>query len=178
MTQTVHTINLDTLVLERGCHATPDEGMCLIESASVFNGDPKMSDQTPCVSPVLRHFGITLNDRLDDTRRQQLKRFVPLLPGTNTGAADDAKRRAMARCFLLEQALPEWLRLANREDLADRVAGLIGQDLIAINDELWRVHKEIGVDWSTFRAQVREAVKARCAELQLPSEAAAAAAAA
>lgn len=70
------TIDLDTLVLDGGGHAPPDEGeppqMCFNEAVAYFNNEP-WSDAPTCVSPVIRKFTMALNDRWSDDDRQLLK---------------------------------------------------------------------------------------------------------
>src|SRR5258708_20931907 len=82
------TIALDTLILARGAHKDRDDGLCLLEAVAWFAGRSH-SDQPPCVSPVLGAYGRSLNDVLPDIPRQELKQFIPQLPGT-AGDGKDA----------------------------------------------------------------------------------------
>src|SRR5260221_9786346 len=75
------TINLETLTLAKGGHENRDAGLCLLEAVAWFAGRPH-SDKPPCVSPVLGAYGRSLNDVLPDIPRQELKQFIPRLPGT------------------------------------------------------------------------------------------------
>src|SRR5258708_9476228 len=75
------TIALDTLILARGAHKDRDQGTCLLEAVAWFAGRSH-SDHPPCVSPVLGAYGRSLNDVLPDIPRQELKQFIPQLPGT------------------------------------------------------------------------------------------------
>lgn len=84
------TLDLETLHLAKGGHDNPDDGLCLLEAAAFLAGEPH-TDHPACVSPVLGVFGRELNDRLDDTKRQQLKPLIPKLPGTAGVGHDDLK---------------------------------------------------------------------------------------
>ena len=52
-------ITLDELILDRGFHNAPDDGLCFMEAAAFFAGE-KHSDHPACVSPVLGAFYETL----------------------------------------------------------------------------------------------------------------------
>src|SRR5258708_11619244 len=81
------TINLETLTLAHGSHENRDAGLCLMEAVAWFAGRPH-SDKPPCVSPVLGAYGRSLNDVLPDIPRQELKQFIPQLPGTAGGGEE------------------------------------------------------------------------------------------
>ena len=63
------------------------------------------------MSPVLRAYGISLNDQWDDEKRQELKRFIPVLPGT-AGDGQDEARSYLALDWLIRTHTPAWLDLA------------------------------------------------------------------
>jgi hypothetical protein len=96
------TLNLDTLHLDRGDHDTRNRGVCLMEAVAWWAGEPH-TDQPRCVSPVLATFGMSLNDRFPDDRRQRLKPLIPLLPGT-AGDGLDERRGYLALDWLVEEA--------------------------------------------------------------------------
>jgi hypothetical protein len=98
------------LTLDNGGHDSPDEGHCLLEVVSMFAGEP-FGDSPACVDPVLAEFGRTWNDGLPDDERQQLKRYIPLLPGTAQGDALSLKRSYLALDWSLRVCLPAWLEL-------------------------------------------------------------------
>ncbi len=104
------TIDLDTLILARGAHKDRDDGLCLLEAVAWFAGRSH-SDQPPCVSPVLGAYGRTLNDVLPDIPRQELKQFIPQLPGT-AGDGKDETRGYIALDWLIRTYTPAWLDLA------------------------------------------------------------------
>ncbi len=164
---------LEEIVLKRGNHARRGkQSVCLLEAVSWFAGKPH-SDAPPCVSPVLRSYGMRLNDRLGDEDRQLLKPFIPRMIGT-AGDGLDGKRQHLVEQALYGTWLPQWLRLAKLDDLAvlsESAVSLSGQErrkvLIKVRDGAWEAR-------SAGRLKVRQAVEA---ELKKRGHAAAAAAA-
>jgi hypothetical protein len=98
-----------TIVLEKGKHYSPDEGMCLMEAVSFIAGGD-FTDHPKCVSPVLASFGIALNDFLSDDARQRLVPTIPFLTGTVNSKKD---KQDGLRCahWLITHWLPAWLDL-------------------------------------------------------------------
>ena len=105
-----HHIDLTTLILARGGHDDRDAGMCLLEAVAYFAGEPH-TDRPACVSPILTSFGIGLNDRLPDEKRQRLVPFVPRMVGTAGDGLDEA-RGYLALNWLIRTYTPAWLDLA------------------------------------------------------------------
>jgi hypothetical protein len=108
--------------LKGGSHSDLGVGACFNELASVLAGEP-FSDSPACVSPIIRRLGMTLNDRLDDERRQLLRPFVL----RSLGTADDGReeeRRQMCNDWLLHHALPELLDRAGKNDAASKLRAL------------------------------------------------------
>ena len=68
-------------LLAHGAHQTADEGRCAMEWVAYLAGE-KHSDQPVCVSPVLRRYCISLNDRLGDDERQKLRPYLARTIGT------------------------------------------------------------------------------------------------
>src|ERR1700683_5091819 len=73
-------VSLD-YTLANGTHSTPDDGRCAMEWVSYLAGEPH-GDEPACVSPVLRAFCTTLNDRLEDGPRQRLRPYLARTIGT------------------------------------------------------------------------------------------------
>ncbi|MGH3828685.1 MAG: hypothetical protein ACRDQX_16170, partial [Pseudonocardiaceae bacterium] len=94
MTTSIDTEKLNLIVLKRGAHSSPEQGVCLMEAVAYVRGLPH-TDTPSCVSPVLSAFGRRLNDVLPEDRRQELVPFIPLLPGT-TGDGHDETRGYLA----------------------------------------------------------------------------------
>ncbi len=85
--------------LSQGKHASPQEGMCLMEVVAWFAGEPH-SDRPDCVCPVLATFGIGINDAMDDRSRDRLlKPLVGLFVGTRGTLRDQARRANFLSSF-------------------------------------------------------------------------------
>ena len=116
----------DTITIHKGCHepGDPSKGdpACLLELVSWVAGEP-WSDHPECVSPILGAFGRQLNDRLPDTKRQQLRPLIPRLVGT-AGDGHDEARGYLALDWLIRTCTPAWLDLAGLSVEADELRGL------------------------------------------------------
>jgi hypothetical protein len=185
---TAPTLDLDKLHLESGNHSGRSRGgkptVCLMEAVAWAAGEDH-SDMPDCVSPVLRNFGVRLNDTLPDDQRQQLKRFIPDLIGTRHDGHDDA-RTALAKRWLMTEALPAWLELGGMDDLAEKAresAELSGAELLTslrtIRELTWAARRDrIDGLREKIAAQIREKRAAVAAEAAGAAEAAVAAEAA
>lgn len=116
------TIDLATIRLDKGKHSGPDDGHCLLEVVSMLAGQP-FSDHPPCVSPVLRDYGINLNDAWDDVQRQKLLPFAPRLLNT-AGDGQDEARSYLALDWLIRTYTPAWLDLAGLTEAAGELRSL------------------------------------------------------
>lgn len=67
--------------LRRGNSKNPRDGACLLDAVSWFEYG-HLGDRPKCVCPVLAAAGRGINDTLPWDARQELKRFLPRLPGT------------------------------------------------------------------------------------------------
>ncbi len=159
---TSSTLNLETLVLDSRSHSSREKGVCLLEAVAWYAGEDH-SDMPACVSPVLRRYGIRLNDRLPDEHRQDLKQFIPRLVGTATDGLDERRRQIASHA--VAELLTPWLRLAKLDDLAAEVeagAGLTAPDLTAllrrVADRAWSVRYDLRVE---RRARIRQLLVAR-----------------
>jgi hypothetical protein len=90
-----------TARLARGRHARPEEGVCVMELASVLAGQ-KFSDHPHSVSPLLCELLLGYNDGLDDDRRQTLKRFAATVLGTAGTVTSERDRGALLRAFIAQ----------------------------------------------------------------------------
>jgi len=116
--------------LEAGAHSDPEDGMCAMELVAYVAGEP-FSDRPACTSKVIGAFMRSLNDRLDDEKRQILLPYLvecdengaPILDengmakpgrvvGTNTGPDDDATRSWMCVDWLVHEYAPAMFRYA------------------------------------------------------------------
>jgi hypothetical protein len=84
------TASHQTARLSRGSHTKPEEGVCVMELASMLAGE-RFTDHPRSVCPVIAAFLRTYNDRVDDDRRQDLYAYAAEVVGTR---ADRTSRRA------------------------------------------------------------------------------------
>jgi len=103
-------IDIGALTLTKGAHDSREDGVCLLEAVAWWAGK-EHTDCPACVSPVLAAFGRSWNDGLDDGARQELRRFIPLLPGTAEDGLDVA-RGLLALDWLTRVCLPAFLDAA------------------------------------------------------------------
>jgi hypothetical protein len=90
-----------TVRLERGRHGSPNDGVCVMELASMLAGE-HFTDSPASVCPVVAAFMRTYNDAVDDARRQDLYGFAARAVGT---ADDGHARRRRALCRDLADSL-------------------------------------------------------------------------
>jgi hypothetical protein len=98
-----------TVRLAAGRHASADEGVCVMELASMLADEP-LSDQPLTVSPTLAATLRGYNDGLDDDRRQSLKRYASTSLGTATGRLDEKRRRRIVSDGIAEVERARGLR--------------------------------------------------------------------
>jgi hypothetical protein len=84
-----------TVRLARGSHRTPQEGVCVMELASMLAGEP-FSDRPTSVCRVLAAYLRACNDRFDGDMRQRLYRYASEAVGTAGDPVATAARAA--RC--------------------------------------------------------------------------------
>lgn len=83
------------LTLEKGKHPSPSDGMCVMEAVAWWFGEDH-TDEPRCVSPVLRSYAMTLNDRMPDDQRQKLLPFIPRFVGTRDDGLDQERAEMAA----------------------------------------------------------------------------------
>lgn len=86
------TANHQTVRIARGRHASPADGACVMELASMLAGE-RFSDRPRCVDPVIGAFLRAYNDRLGYVRRQGLYPFAARAVGTRRGRRLTRRRR-------------------------------------------------------------------------------------
>jgi hypothetical protein len=72
-----------TVKLSKGKHASPDDGACVMELASMLADEP-FSDHPASSCPVIGSFLRAYNDSIDDGRRQDLYAFAARVVGSRT----------------------------------------------------------------------------------------------
>jgi len=114
MTSTSH----QTIRLSRGKHASPAEGACVMELASMLAGEP-FSDHPVTVCPIIGAFLRTYNDSIDDCRRQDLYGYASKVVGSRAGEAVERERQSHLERWTKEirrqrhrrLRMPRWLGL-------------------------------------------------------------------
>ena len=100
-----------TVRLGRGKHASPNDGVCVMELSSMLAGEP-FSDRPRSVCPVIASLMRILNDTVDDDRRQNLYRYAAAAVGTR--ASDGVRLRRLQRCREEADAIHAERSLARR----------------------------------------------------------------
>src|SRR6516165_2280351 len=149
-------LDMATLTLAKGAHATCDDGMCLFEAYNQITRHRQTDACPPGVSPVLHVYGLRLNDALPDDRRQELKRYLPNGADVLAGTADDGldeTRAWMALDWLIRTYAPAWLDLAG---LAAEASAL--RELPRITDDA--TAEAARSAWDAARAAAWDAARA------------------
>jgi hypothetical protein len=84
-------VSFQTIRLAAGKHASPAEGACVMELASMLAGEP-FSDRPASVSPAIAAFLRAYNDAIDDRRRQDLYEIAALVVGTRSTPEVEQRR--------------------------------------------------------------------------------------
>jgi hypothetical protein len=74
-------VSYQTIKLSKGKHASPDDGACVMELASMLAGEP-FTDHPASVCPVVGSFLRSYNDSIDDRRRQALYAYASKVVGS------------------------------------------------------------------------------------------------
>src|SRR5947209_9039625 len=102
-------VTYQTARLTKGKHISPEDGVCVMELASMLAGEP-FSDHPACACPVIGSFLRAYNDSLDDTRRQDLYEYAATIVGTRSTSAIQRERAARLAAWELELRRRRWLR--------------------------------------------------------------------
>src|SRR6201993_5422047 len=86
-------VTFQTIKLSKGKHASPDDGACVMELASMLAGEP-FSDHPATACPVIGSFLRAYNDSIDDDRRQDLYALAASVVGTRTSISIQRARAA------------------------------------------------------------------------------------
>jgi hypothetical protein len=85
-------LRIESLRLEPGSHASPEQGVCIVELASILAKE-KFSDEPNCVCDVIGAFLRSWNDRASHVDRQRLRPYAARIVGTRSGRAITHSRR-------------------------------------------------------------------------------------
>jgi hypothetical protein len=98
-----------TIRLSSGKHASPEEGACVMELASMLAGEP-FSDYPRSVCPVIAAVLRRYNDAVDDRRRQDLYAYAAKVVGSRGNARLERARTAHLRRWISERTPRRWHR--------------------------------------------------------------------
>ena len=97
-------VSYQTIKLSKGKHASPEDGACVMELASMLAGEP-FTDHPASVCPVIGSFLRSYNDSIDERRRQSLYAYASRVVGSR-----GAQRVQEARAERLAEWADEVLR--------------------------------------------------------------------
>lgn len=145
--RSMNPVTHQTIKLSKGRHASPDDGACVMELASMLAGET-FSDHPKSVCPVISSFLRTYNDAVDDDRREALYACAAQVIGTR-GSREVARARSEYLGSILVQLRLQrhpWTRLVPervREFLKPRAEMIPARTarMIAVNEE--RIHLDV-----------------------------------
>jgi hypothetical protein len=112
--------------LEFGSHGSPDDGVCVVELASIIGGEG-FSDRPQCVCEVIGAYLRSWNDRLGHAERQRLRPYAQRVVGSRSDPATTALRRDVCLVAAGATFLGSGLRrMLARTRLRMRIAWLVG----------------------------------------------------
>jgi hypothetical protein len=132
-------VSHQTVRLEPGNHVTPEEGMCVLELASVLAGE-KFGAFPRSVCPVIGSFLRCYNDEVDDRHRKDLIRCASVVVGTRATRRVERRRARACRRWVVQVARPGfwrhpfWTLLALRRRRRNEAAAIYAA-LVAVHGE-------------------------------------------
>jgi hypothetical protein len=102
-------ISYQTITLSKGKHASPQDGACAMELASMLAGEP-FNDHPPSVCPVIGSFLRAYNDRIDDGRRQDLYAYAAKVVGSRASLDVQHARAERLSAWAFEGHCLRWLQ--------------------------------------------------------------------
>ena len=114
------------LRLEPGAHASPYDGVCVVELASVLAGEP-FSDHPRCVCEVIAGFLRSWNDRAGHFDRQRLVPYASRVVGSRATPAITRMRRDICLTWAGARLQRGRIRrFAARAEMRVRIAVVLG----------------------------------------------------
>jgi hypothetical protein len=96
-----------TIKLSKGKHASPEDGACVMELASMLAGEP-FSDHPAAVCPVVGSFLRAYNDSIDDERRQDLYAYASRVVGSRAPISVQRQRAERLAEWAFEMQRRQW----------------------------------------------------------------------
>jgi hypothetical protein len=100
-------VSHQTIKLSKGKHASPEDGACVMELASMLAGEP-FSDHPASACPVIGSFLRAYNDSIDDSRRQDLYAFAAHIVGSRASINIQRARAELLADWALEVQRRQW----------------------------------------------------------------------
>jgi hypothetical protein len=156
-------VSHQTIQLSKGRHASPDEGACVVELASMLAGE-HFSDHPNSVCPVIAALLRNYNDRIDDRRRQDLYPYAAKIVGTRGSVGLERARARHLSDLVPERRRGLWALLFGRTEpssdvLAARVIEQLcrrGEDthtvILGLVDQLMALDAQAGLEPDPFPA--------------------------
>jgi hypothetical protein len=116
------TVSHQNVRLGRGRHASPGQGVCVMELVSMLAGEP-FSDHPRSVSQPIGELMRAYNDLLDDDRRQDLYAYAATIVGTRSSPSVELVRVER----MISWGDERWADRSRRRVL-DRVRRRLGPD--------------------------------------------------
>jgi hypothetical protein len=139
-----------TIKLSKGKHASPEDGACVMELASMLAGEP-FSDHPASACPVIGSFLRAYNDSVDDSRRQDLYGLAARIVGTRSSISIQRARADRLTEWAFEMQRRHWtsrylpfgrLRMASlRRQPSAHAVGTFGVRAIPKHTE--ETHREV-----------------------------------
>ena len=89
-------MHIEAIKLLKGSHDdTGKTGLgCFMNVIAYLNGEPQITDASPCVCVTVKPIAVWLNDYMDDAERQQMLPFILRAMGSATDDIHELVRRA------------------------------------------------------------------------------------
>ena len=146
-------MNIEPIKLLKGSHKdTGQTGLgCFMNVIAYLNGEPQITDESPCVCVTVRTIAVWLNDYMTDEERPQLLPFITRAMGSATEDKDTLVRRTSLCADYVERlaarsASAEWATWAARD--AARAAAWAVESSAA-----WPVESSAS-DYPAFRGEL------------------------
>ena len=102
-------VSYQTIKLSKGKHASPEDGACVMELASMLAGEP-FTDHPASVCPVIASFLRSYNDSIDERRRQDLYAYASKVVGSRAGLGIERARIEQLTAWTHERRPPRRTR--------------------------------------------------------------------
>ena len=139
-------MKIEPIKLLKGSH--PDTGKtgmgCFMNVIAYLNGEPTITDASPCVCVTVKPIAVWLNDFMTDAERPQLLPYIMRAMGSATSDKDTLVRRA-------------WLCAHYAQRQADKAAAMAAWAAMAASAE--RVERAAMAAWAEYQTVRADIIK-------------------